>query len=83
VDFGPTPFDERHHITISGNANLPFGIEVAPILQFGSARPYDLNAGYDILGLGRVFRAQSSSRTAPRRYTSMLIPATAQRHRPA
>jgi outer membrane receptor protein involved in Fe transport len=51
-DFGPTPFDERHHITISGNANLPFGIEVAPILQFGSARPYDLNAGYDILGLG-------------------------------
>ena len=51
-DFGPTPFDERHHITISGNANLPFGIEVAPILQFGSARPYDINADYDTLGLG-------------------------------
>jgi hypothetical protein len=51
-DFGPTPFDERHHITISGNANLPFGIEVAPILQFGSARPYDINADYDILNLG-------------------------------
>jgi outer membrane receptor protein involved in Fe transport len=51
-DFGPTPFDERHHITISGNANLPFGIEVAPILQFGSARPYDINSDYDILNLG-------------------------------
>jgi outer membrane receptor protein involved in Fe transport len=51
-DFGPTPFDERHHITVSGIANLPFGLEVSPILQFGSARPYDLNAGYDILGYG-------------------------------
>jgi hypothetical protein len=51
-DFGPTPFDERHHITVSGITNLPWGLEVAPILQFGSARPYDLNAGYDILGLG-------------------------------
>jgi outer membrane receptor protein involved in Fe transport len=51
-DFGPTPFDERHHITISGIVNLPWGFEAAPILQFGTARPYDLNAGYDILGLG-------------------------------
>jgi outer membrane receptor protein involved in Fe transport len=51
-DFGPTPDDERHHITISGIANLPYGIEAAPILQFGSARPYDINSGYDILGLG-------------------------------
>lgn len=51
-DFGPTPFDERHHVTISGIVNLPWGLEAAPILQFGSARPYDLNAGYDILNLG-------------------------------
>jgi outer membrane receptor protein involved in Fe transport len=51
-DWGPTPFDETHHITISGIANLPLGLEAAPILQFGSARPYDLNAGYDILGYG-------------------------------
>ncbi len=51
-DFGPTPYDELHHLTMSGQALLPLGIEVAPILQAGSARPYDLNAGYDILGLG-------------------------------
>jgi outer membrane receptor protein involved in Fe transport len=51
-DFGPLPFDERHHVTISGIANLPWGLQAAPILQFGSARPYDINAGYDILGLG-------------------------------
>ncbi len=51
-DFGPTPYDELHHITVSGAVKLPYGIEAAPILQFGTARPYDLNAGYDILNLG-------------------------------
>src|SRR5262249_6990974 len=51
-DFGPTPNDERHHITISGMVNLPFGFQVSPILQFGSARPFDLNPGYDSLGIG-------------------------------
>jgi outer membrane receptor protein involved in Fe transport len=51
-DFGPTPYDELHHITVSGSAKLPYGLEAAPILQFGTGRPYDLNAGYDILALG-------------------------------
>jgi outer membrane receptor protein involved in Fe transport len=51
-DFGPTPYDELHHITISGSAKLPLGLEAAPILQFGTARPYDVTPGYDILNLG-------------------------------
>ena len=51
-DFGPTPNDERHHVTISGMVQLPWGFDVAPILQFGTARPYDLNEGYDVLGIG-------------------------------
>ncbi len=51
-DFGPTPNDERHHLTLSGIVDLPFGFEVAPIVQFGSARPYDLNPGYDVLNIG-------------------------------
>ena len=51
-DFGPTPNDERHHITLSGIAQLPWGFDVAPILQFGTARPYDLNEGYDVLEIG-------------------------------
>jgi outer membrane receptor for ferrienterochelin and colicin len=42
-EWGPSPNDERHHITLSGIANLPWGIELAPILQFGSPRPW-LNA---------------------------------------
>ena len=39
-NWGPTPNDERHHVTVSGLIDLPWGIQFAPILQFGSARPY-------------------------------------------
>jgi hypothetical protein len=39
-EWGPTPNDERHHVTISGIVNLPWGLELAPILQFGSPRPW-------------------------------------------
>jgi hypothetical protein len=51
-DFGPAFNDERHHITISGIWNLPWGMSFAPVLQAGSARPYnELSAGND-LGMG-------------------------------
>lgn len=52
VDFGPVPNDERHHIAVSGVVQLPWGFEVAPIMQFGSARPYTAIAGHDVLGVG-------------------------------
>jgi hypothetical protein len=39
-EWGPSPNDERHHVTVSGLWDLPWGFQVAPILQFGSARPY-------------------------------------------
>ncbi|MGH9727705.1 MAG: TonB-dependent receptor [Candidatus Acidiferrales bacterium] len=52
VDFGPVPNDERHHIALSGVVNLPWGFDVAPIMQFGSARPYQASAGQDVLGIG-------------------------------
>jgi len=51
-DFGPTDNDERHHISLSGIIHLPFGFQVAPILSYGSARPYDLRSGIDILSRG-------------------------------
>jgi hypothetical protein len=44
-EFGPASNDERHHITIAGLVNLPKGFEFAPILQYGSARPYNLFNG--------------------------------------
>ncbi|MGB2679178.1 MAG: carboxypeptidase regulatory-like domain-containing protein [Candidatus Acidiferrum sp.] len=45
-DWGPSPNDERHHITVSGLYEMPWGLQLSPILQFGSARPYNLiNSG--------------------------------------
>ncbi len=51
-DWGPNPNDERHHITVSGVVKLPFGFDFAPILQYGSARPYDITSPTDNLGFG-------------------------------
>jgi carboxypeptidase family protein/TonB-dependent receptor-like protein len=41
-EWGPSPNDERHHVTISGLFDLPWGFQLAPIVQFGSARPYGI-----------------------------------------
>ena len=51
-DWGPNPNDERHHVTISGLVKLPYGFDFAPILQYGSARPYDITSPHDYLGYG-------------------------------
>jgi hypothetical protein len=51
-EYGPTFNDERHHLTLSATANLPWGIQLSPILQAGSARPYNIAAGSDTLGFG-------------------------------
>jgi hypothetical protein len=52
ADFGPVPNDELHHVTISAITELPFGIRIAPIMIFGSSRPYNPILGYDALGVG-------------------------------
>jgi hypothetical protein len=52
ADFGPTFNDERHHLTLAGVTHLPWGMEVAPILQVGSARPYNAISGSNMLNLG-------------------------------
>jgi len=51
-EYGPTFNDERHHLTLAGTAHLPWGMDFSPILQFGSARPYPINAGSNLLNLG-------------------------------
>jgi hypothetical protein len=51
-EFGPTRIDERHRFVASGVFDLPFGIQLAPIAQWASARPYSLNTGFDIDGDG-------------------------------
>jgi hypothetical protein len=52
VEFGPSTTDERHHITFSGIVDLPFGFQFAPILQFGTARPYNPDNSGNTLNTG-------------------------------
>ncbi|HXG64740.1 MAG TPA: TonB-dependent receptor, partial [Blastocatellia bacterium] len=42
ADFGPTSEDERHRFVVSGVFDLPWGFQVAPVLQLASARPYSI-----------------------------------------
>jgi outer membrane receptor protein involved in Fe transport len=51
-EWGPSPNDERHHITISGIIDLWKGFQLAPILQAGSARPYNLTNSSNTLNTG-------------------------------
>ncbi len=51
-EWGPSPNDERNHITVAGVVDLPKGFEIAPILQYGSARPYDLTNSSNTLNTG-------------------------------
>lgn len=51
-EFGPSPNDERHHVTLSGIFNLPMGFELSPIIQFGSARPYGTTNSSNTLNTG-------------------------------
>ena len=51
-EWGPNPNDERSHVTIAGVGYLPWGMQVAPILQFGSARPYPLTNSGNTLNTG-------------------------------
>jgi Carboxypeptidase regulatory-like domain len=53
-EYGPTPNDSTHRFSMGSVVSLPWGFQVAPIMQWESARPY--TAGYggavDILGVG-------------------------------
>jgi hypothetical protein len=51
-EWGPSTNDERHHVTLSGIWELPLGLQLSPILQFGSARPYELTNSGNTLNTG-------------------------------
>ncbi|MGH9476855.1 MAG: carboxypeptidase regulatory-like domain-containing protein [Terriglobales bacterium] len=55
INFGYSGNDQRHHVSFSGIFDLPWGINVAPILQAGSAQPYNTSMGRSIFGLGPGF----------------------------
>ncbi len=51
-EFGPTRLDERHRIVFSGVFNFRWGLQLAPIVQLASSRPFSANTGLDIDGDG-------------------------------
>ena len=51
-EWGPSINDERHHITVAGLVDLPKGFQFAPIVQFGTARPYNLTNSYNTINAG-------------------------------
>ena len=52
AEWGPSTNDERHHITLSGIVDLPLGLQLAPIMQYGSARPYNLTNSTNTINAG-------------------------------
>ena len=53
-EYGPSRLDERSRIVISGVFNLPWEIQLSPILQYGSPRPFSANRGADLDGDGLI-----------------------------
>jgi len=51
-EWGPSVNDERHHVTVSGIVDLPKGFQLSPILQYGSARPYNVTNSSNTLNTG-------------------------------
>jgi hypothetical protein len=81
-DYGPTPNDERHRFVASGVFELPGGFQVAPIMQWASARPYTALQGIsDVFGFGSgvgtthviVQKGQESNLTATKDLTAAQL----------
>jgi hypothetical protein len=64
-EFGPTRLDERHRIVASAVLELPLNFQIAPIVQYASARPYSLNTGFDLDGDGLVLVDRLCADTNP------------------
>ena len=47
-EWGPNGPDERHRAVVTGVFDLPYGIQLSPVVQLASARPYNLTAGRDL-----------------------------------
>ena len=47
-EWGPTVTDERHRLVATGVFDLAYGIQLSPVFQAASARPYTLTAGSDL-----------------------------------
>jgi hypothetical protein len=51
-EWGPNGPDERHRFVFTGVLEAPFGVQLSPVVQWASARAYNLIAGSDLNGDG-------------------------------
>ena len=51
-EWGPNGPDERHRFVFTGVLEAPFGVQLSPVIQWASARAYNLTAGSDLNGDG-------------------------------
>jgi hypothetical protein len=47
-EWGPNGPDERHRVVATGVFELGYGVQLSPVMQLASARPYNLTAGTDL-----------------------------------
>ena len=47
-EWGPNGPDERHRVVATGVFDMAWGIQLSPVVQLASARPYNLTAGTDL-----------------------------------
>ncbi|MBI3048092.1 MAG: hypothetical protein HYY76_07240, partial [Acidobacteria bacterium] len=47
-EWGPNQTDERHRFVFLGVFELPYGVQLSPVVQAASARPHNLIAGSDL-----------------------------------
>ncbi len=76
-EFGPTRIDERHRVVASGVFDLPGGVQLSPIFQFATARPFSLNAGLDIDGDGLATVDRLCDGVDPRTIFNAVVAGTA------
>lgn len=47
-EWGPNGPDERHRFVLTGVFEAPYGVQLSPVVQWASARAYNLTAGTDL-----------------------------------
>ncbi len=73
-EFGPTRMDERHRIVMSGVFNLPWDFQLAPIMQFATARPFSAISGVDADGDGLAGIDRLCAGVDPRAVFALTFP---------
>jgi len=49
-DYGRAGYDRRHQINMVGSIQMPFHLQLSPMLVAASGAPYDLTVGHDLNG---------------------------------